>query len=88
VEVGGVKHIYFAMLTILYIHGFASSGHSGTPQMLRQMLYPQGVRVLSPDVPVMPAEAFPFLQHLVAEEKPDLIIGTSMGGFYAEQLCF
>lgn len=85
-EVGGVKHIYFTMLTILYIHGFASSGHSGTPQMLRQMLYPQGVRVLSPDVPVMPAEAFPFLQNLVAQEHPDLIIGTSMGGFYAEQL--
>lgn len=74
------------MTTILYIHGFASSGASGTPQMLRQMLYEQGVRVLSPDVPVMPAEAFPFLQNLVAAQKPDLIIGTSMGAFYAEQL--
>lgn len=74
------------MTTILYIHGFASSGASGTPQMLRQMLYEQGVRVLSPDVPVMPAEAFPFLQNLVAVQKPDLIIGTSMGAFYAEQL--
>ena len=74
------------MHTILYIHGFSSSGLSGTPQMLRQLLYRQGVSVVSPDVPVMPAEAMPFLRTLVEQERPDLIIGTSMGAFYAEQL--
>lgn len=74
------------MSTILYIHGFASSGNSGTPQMLRQMLYRQGVQVIAPDVPVSPATAMVFLRQLVGEVRPDLIIATSMGAFYAEQL--
>lgn len=74
------------MLTILYAHGFASSGHAGTPQMLRQQLYQQGVRVLSPDLPASPAAAMQLLQKLVETEQPDLIVATSMGAFYAEQL--
>ncbi len=52
--------------------------------MLRAML-PE-VEVLSPDIPVDPVEALPFLQTLVATEQPDLIIGTSMGGMYAQQM--
>lgn len=74
------------MTTILYLHGFSSSGNSGTPQMLRQLLYAEGVRVLSPDIPVQPAEAMPFLRAYVEEHRPDLIIGSSMGAFYTEQL--
>ena len=44
------------------------------------------VEFISPDIPVEPAEALPFLQELCAKEDPDLVIGTSMGGMYAEQL--
>ncbi len=50
------------------------------------MLYEQGVEVISPDVPVMPAKALPFLKQTVAELSPNLIIGTSMGAMYTEQL--
>ena len=50
------------------------------------MLYEYGVEVISPDIPVMPVEALAFLQQLVAEEQPSLIIGTSMGGLYTEQM--
>ncbi|MBP5539510.1 MAG: hypothetical protein J6X69_06780 [Bacteroidales bacterium] len=71
-------------MKIIYFHGFASSGATGTAQMLRAML-PE-VEVLSPDIPVDPVEALPFLQTLVATEQPDLIIGTSMGGMYAQQM--
>ena len=71
---------------LLYIHGFASSGSSGTAVHLRNMLYEYGVEVLSPDVPVMPLEAIAFLRRTVAEEQPDLVIGTSMGGMYTEQM--
>lgn len=74
------------MLTILYAHGFASSGHSGTAQMLRQQLYQSGVRVLSPDLPASPLQAMELLQSLVERETIDLIVATSMGAFYAEQL--
>lgn len=74
------------MKTILYVHGFGSSGASGTVMMLRQMLYPHGVKVIAPDLPVKPLEAITLLQDLVEKENPDLIIGTSMGGFYTELL--
>lgn len=71
---------------ILYIHGFASAGSSGTATHLRNMLFEFGVKVVSPDVPVRPAEALPYLRQMVAEVQPDLIIATSMGGLYAEQM--
>ena len=48
--------------------------------------YEKDVRVVSPDVPVSPLEALQFLKDFAEQEQPDLIIGTSMGGMYAEQL--
>ena len=72
------------MKKIIYIHGFASSGASGTATNMRNALYPEGVVVHSPDIPVMPADAIAFLRQYIADEQPDLIIGTSMGGFYTE----
>ena len=74
------------MKKILYIHGFSSAGSTGTATLMRNMLYEKDVRVVSPDVPVSPLEALQFLQDYAAQEQPDLIIGTSMGGMYAEQL--
>ncbi|MBP5360759.1 MAG: hypothetical protein J6129_04675 [Bacteroidaceae bacterium] len=71
-------------MKIIYFHGFASSGASGTVQLLRQML-PE-VEIVAPDIPVDPAEALPFLKELCLQEQPDLIIGTSMGGMYAHQM--
>ncbi|MBQ7742842.1 MAG: hypothetical protein IJT90_07980 [Bacteroidaceae bacterium] len=71
-------------MKIMYFHGFASSGASGTVQLLRQML--PKVEVVAPDIPVDPAEALPFLKQLCKQEQPDLVIGTSMGGMYAHQM--
>ena len=53
---------------------------------MRNHLYPRGVQVLSPDVPVDPIEAIMFLKAFVEREQPDLIVATSMGALYAEQL--
>lgn len=74
------------MKKILYIHGFSSAGSTGTATNLRNYLYDLGVTVVSPDVPVSPAAALPFLREYAAKEQPDLIIGTSMGGMYTELL--
>lgn len=70
--------------TVMYVHGFASSGQSGTVKRLRTVL--PNARVVAPDIPVHPAEAQELLQKLCNEEKPQLILGTSMGGMYTEQL--
>ena len=40
----------------------------------------------APDLPLHPAEAMDLLHHTCETENPDLIIGTSMGGMYAEML--
>lgn len=70
---------------ILYLHGFASSGQNGTARTLRTLI--PGAELISPDIPVEPSEAMPFLRQLCTEREPDLIIGTSMGAMYAELLC-
>ena len=84
------------MKKILYFHGFASSGATGTAEALRRMLNPDydpqngvmesEVKVVSPDISMDPQEALPFLKELCEAEKPDLIVGTSMGGMYAQQM--
>ena len=70
--------------TLLFVHGFASSGRSGTARALRTLL-PEA-EVLAPDLPVRPHEALALLRRLVDECRLDLILGTSMGGMYAEQI--
>ena len=69
---------------LLYVHGFASSGQSGTVRRLRTVF--PNTTVLAPDLPVHPEEAISLLHRLCEEERPDLILGTSMGGMYTEQL--
>ena len=69
---------------ILYVHGFGSSGQSGTVTRIREVL-PQAT-VIAPDLPVHPEEAMALLHKVCEQEHPDLIIGTSMGGMYAEML--
>ena len=70
--------------TVLYVHGFASSGQSGTVTRLRTVM--PKARVVAPDLPIHPQEAVDLLHHICETEHPDLIIGTSMGGMYTEQL--
>ena len=69
---------------LLYVHGFASSGQSGTVRRLRTV-FPNAT-VLAPDLPIHPLEAIALLRRICDEERPDIILGTSMGGMYTEQL--
>lgn len=69
---------------ILYVHGFGSSGQSGTVTRIREML--PGATVIAPDLPIHPEEAMTLLNDTCAAHNPDLIIGTSMGGMYTEML--
>lgn len=69
---------------IMYVHGFMSSGQSGTVTVL-QTLFPNAT-VVARDIPLEPTEAVAMLKTMAESEKPDLIIGTSMGGMYTEML--
>ena len=69
---------------LMYLHGFGSSAASGTVKTLRELL--PDFDVVAPDIPVDPAEALPFLRGLCMNEVPDVVLGTSMGGMYAQQM--
>ena len=67
---------------IIYIHGFRSSGDSGKASLMREA-FPQ-VKVLSPTLSPQPVEAIGQLERLLAGlPGRTLLVGTSLGGFYA-----
>ncbi len=68
----------------MYVHGFGSSGQSGTVTRIREVL--PNATVIAPDLPIRPEEAMALLHEVCEREHPDLIIGTSMGGMYSEML--
>ena len=72
------------MLKLIYFHGFGSSGEGSTAKTLRELL--NDWTVVTPDIPVDSADAIPFLEELCKTEQPDIIVGTSMGGMYAQQM--
>ena len=72
------------MKTIIFLHGFGSSGTTQTVDYLRKKL--PGIEVISPDIPLLQEEALKMLNELCTDLKPNLIIGTSMGAMYAQQL--
>ena len=72
-------------MNILYLHGFGSSGQSNAVEYLKKAL-PDYYNIEAPDIPVDPAEALPFLRELCEKEHFSIIIGTSMGAMYAQQL--
>lgn len=71
-------------MKIMYFHGFGSSHASGTVDTLRAML--PNDEIIAPDIPIDPVDALPYLTLLCEQVQPDIIIGTSMGGMYAQQM--
>ena len=70
---------------ILYIHGFASCGAGNKVQLLQQHF--GEAQVISPDLPVVPVETINDLKAIISEDPVRLLIGSSLGGYYAEYLC-
>ena len=71
-------------MKILFIHGLASSGVYKMASSLRILL--KGSEVIAPDVPIDPSEAMAMLEGICSDESPNLIVGLSLGGFWAQKL--
>lgn len=69
---------------LLYVHGLSSSGLSATARTLQQLL-PE-IEVIAPDLPIHPKEALTLLHDICRKESPRVVVGTSMGGMFAQQL--
>lgn len=70
---------------ILFLHGFTSGGDCEIAHTLVDALQGE-VEVVSPDLPLPPTDALELVRHLCATEDPDLIVGSSCGAFYAQQV--
>jgi predicted esterase YcpF (UPF0227 family) len=71
------------MLTILYIHGFASCGNSSKALYLKEF-----ANVISPELSHHPETALKQLRSLLSNMDTDelIIVGTSLGGWYANEM--
>jgi predicted esterase YcpF (UPF0227 family) len=69
---------------ILFIHGFASCGLGEKSRTLIEHFGRQ--QVLTPDLAFAPAEAAAQLEGLLAAHPIDLLVGSSLGGYYATWL--
>lgn len=73
------------MKKILFLHGFTSSGACEIATTLKAELE-SVAEVVAPDLPLYPYEAMDMLQDLCESERFDLIVGSSCGSFYGQQL--
>lgn len=72
------------IVKVLFIHGLASSGAYKMAGSLRILL--KQSQVLSPDIPIEPQAALSLLQSIISREQPELVVGLSLGGFWAQKL--
>lgn len=70
-------------MKILFLHGFFATGSCIPARALKEALEPENV-VLTPDLPMGPDKALPFIEDLCLREKVDFIIGNSCGSFYGQ----
>lgn len=71
-------------MKVIYIHGYGSTGQAYKAQLLKQML-PE-CEVVSPTFDydsLTPYTILDQLRALVESERPAMIMGSSMGGYYA-----
>ena len=72
---------------ILYLHGFGRSGNAFKARLLRHF-FPD-VEIVSPDLPAAPQESVSHVSSIldkIAGIQPVLLVGSSLGGFFAQHL--
>lgn len=70
---------------ILFLHGFTSSGSCAIAEALKKHTR-SFANVTAPDLPLHPYEAMAMLKELCSSVEFDLIVGSSCGAFYGQQL--
>ncbi len=65
---------------MMYIHGFRS-GANGSKREQLQEHFDGRYRVIAPEVDADPEKSLAILNEIIAKEKPEIIVGTSLGGW-------
>lgn len=66
--------------TVMYIHGFRS-GANGSKRGQLQEFFGDRYRVIAPEMDADPEKSLAKINGIIASEKPEIIIGTSLGGW-------
>lgn len=69
---------------LLFLHGFASCGAGHKSRLLATWFGPD--RLLAPDLPASPRTAIDRAGSLIERHRVDLLVGSSLGGYYATWL--
>ncbi len=72
-------------MKILFLHGFYASGSCVPAQTLKKA-FDKRATVLTPDLPLHPADAIRSIREICDQEKPDILVGNSCGSFYAQMI--
>ena len=64
----------------MYVHGFMS-GANGAKQKQLQKMFEGRYEVIAPELDGDPDKSLAILNEVIREEKPEVIIGTSLGGW-------
>ena len=67
---------------LMYIHGFMS-GANGSKQKELKTHFGHKCRVLAPELDADPDKSLDILNEIIREEQPEIIVGTSLGGWMA-----
>ena len=70
---------------ILFLHGFYASG-SCVPALALKEAFEKRATVLTPDLPLHPADAIKLIRDICDKEQPDVLVGNSCGAFYAQMI--
>lgn len=65
---------------VMYIHGFRS-GANGSKRKELQRHFGDRYRIIAPEVDADPEMSLTILNEIIAHEKPEIIVGTSLGGW-------
>ena len=65
---------------MMYIHGFRSGANGSKREQLQQH-FEGRYRVIAPEVDADPEKSLAKLNEIIAREKPEIIVGTSLGGW-------
>ena len=68
-------------IRVLYVHGLGSSSESETSKYLSSLC--DDYILFHPTFDVSPKQAYHLVNNLIEKEKIDIVIGTSIGGFYS-----
>ena len=72
---------------IIYLHGLNSSPLSEKCVLLTEYCAKKGVDCIAPQLHHRPKQAIAQIEPLLKEEGEHLLVGSSMGGYYATWLC-